>query len=262
MSPLLKTKKTKLDIISSLLPVIDLQVQLNQKSSKQLDINNIKKNSMKVSKKTNITEEINQSITKEKEKQNNQSKSSKKRKASKRGENEDSEVRYDLKKGTRTKNESNDDINDNDSEISGNIDDKGSVVSAILEEDICFICGHSTMLDTGEWDNVILCDKCDGEYHISCCKLNGLDEVPEESFVCYKCIEDENYFKNFNFNIPNLFLIPEELLMKSSKVTVYSPSRPIELAWEECKQKGLMIVSNILPKDIMRLLYYIVYIDS
>ena len=64
--------------------------------------------------------------------------------------------------------------------ISGNEDDKGSVVSAILEEDICYECGLST-LNSDSWNDVIMCDLCDSEYHLHCQQLTV---APTGSWVC------------------------------------------------------------------------------
>jgi hypothetical protein len=33
---------------------------------------------------------------------------------------------------------------------------------------------------------------------------------------------------------------------------VYSPAKPLDLAWEECKLKGLMVVSNVFDRELMR----------
>jgi hypothetical protein len=151
---------------------------------------------------------------------------SKKVRASKRGANEDSEVRYDKKhvlkvqegkKGSKSKkapdggNASNAGGDDSDSDsdaasvVSGNADDQGSVVSAILEEDICFQCGLSTISADG-WGEVIMCDVCDGEYHCSC---QNLTSAPEGSFVCLKCTGDEAHYKNYSFEIPNRFKVTQ-----------------------------------------------------
>lgn len=72
------------------------------------------------------------------------------------------------------------------SKWSGNSDDEGSVDSGILEENICFHCGISTSSAT-EWSNVVLCDRCDGEYHLDCV---GLESVPRISFTCPRCQEE------------------------------------------------------------------------
>lgn len=145
---------------------------------------------------------------------------------SKRGENEDSEVRYDRKhklkasvssSGSKKQKKSvsvtEDSVDSSSSNqkcdgdtatiVSGNEDDKGSVVSAILDEDICYLCGQYT-LNGDEWDNVIMCDLCDGEYHLPC---QGLECTPEGSFVCTKCVEDESFYKDVHFNVSDTFKV-------------------------------------------------------
>ena len=62
----------------------------------------------------------------------------------------------------------------------GNEGDRGSVASGILEEDLCQICGLSTLSTEGR-SNIILCDICDSEYHVPCLKLN---KVPRSTFDC------------------------------------------------------------------------------
>jgi len=47
-----------------------------------------------------------------------------------------------------------------------------------------------------------------------------------------------------------LLKIPER--PSSERSVVYSPAKPIDLAWEECKEKGLMVVSQVFSKDVMR----------
>jgi len=144
--------------------------------------------------------------------------------ASKRGANEDSEVRYDTKHVEKKKilaqeskkkvkkvaekedsldSDTNNDMDDEISVFSGNEDDKGSVVSALLEEDICYHCGLGTM-NGDEWGEVVMCDLCDGEYHLRC---QGLDCTPEGSFVCTKCVEDENHFKDMRFEVSDCFKV-------------------------------------------------------
>lgn len=147
--------------------------------------------------------------------------------ASKRGANEDSEVRYDKKHKLKTQSKgsakkivkkdagssavsSNGDGNGEDEEtsiVSGNEDDKGSVVSAILDEDICYECGGYT-LDGSEWNNVILCDLCDGEYHLHC---QGLKCMPEGSFMCNKCVVDESFYKDTTFEVSAAFKVSSSI---------------------------------------------------
>jgi hypothetical protein len=142
-------------------------------------------------------------------------------KTSKRGANEDSEVRYDKKHVLKKENESSKkkrktnssggvdparESGDQDevaSFVSGNEDDKGSVTSAILDEDICYECGLST-LNGEEWNNVIMCDMCDGEYHLQCQHLSAM---PEGSFVCTKCVADEKFYKDLRFEVSDSFKV-------------------------------------------------------
>ena len=139
--------------------------------------------------------------------------------ASKRGANEDSEVRYDKKhkeKQAASKSSKKQKTTDSNSEnnctsaeddqasvFSGNEDDKGSVVSAVLDEDICYECGLST-LNGSDWDSVIMCDVCDGEYHLHCL---GLKSAPEGSFVCVKCQEESSYYADLQFSVSDDFKV-------------------------------------------------------
>ena len=128
----------------------------------------------------------------------------------------------------------------------GNEDEAGSVASGIIEEDYCFQCGKSTMDCLGN-NSVVLCDVCDGEYHLSCA---GLTKLPRSTFVCHKCVEEQENQKNLRFNVCDAFRIPKRNI--TDRIVVYSPSRPLETAWEECKQKGLMTVSNVFDYETMR----------
>jgi hypothetical protein len=85
----------------------------------------------------------------------------------------------------------------------GNEDDNGSVASGVLEEDYCFECGLST-LETLHLNNVILCDICDGEYHLECV---GLDRIPRSTFVCNKCSSEQDALKGLNFNVSDAFKV-------------------------------------------------------
>jgi hypothetical protein len=110
---------------------------------------------------------------------------------------------------------SNDKLSDNAQEIIhykhayedpdwiGNEDDNGSVASGVLEEDYCFECGLST-LETLHLNNVILCDICDGEYHLECV---GLDRIPRSTFVCNKCSSEQDAQKGLNFNVSDAFKV-------------------------------------------------------
>ncbi len=150
-------------------------------------------------------------------------KSSAQPRVSKRGANEDSEVRYDTKhvqkkqkngkKNSKKAGKDDEKVDSLDSDagtsddtnsvVSGNEDDKGSVVSALLEEDICYQCGEGTM-NGDDWGEVVMCDICDGEYHLKC---QNLTCTPEGSFFCTKCKDDEEHFKDMRFEVSSSFKV-------------------------------------------------------
>lgn len=223
--------------------------------------------------------------------------------ASKRGANEDSEVRYDtkhaLKKQKATKGADSEKVTkrqkkakvvsdaedgeegvegDENTIVSGNEDDRGSVVSAILDEDICYTCGLCTLDDPDNWNNVVMCDTCDGEYHLKC---QGLECTPEGAFFCTRCKRDEEFYRDFRYEVSESFKVHTNdssfkctavvletlhhiilfLLHNCAQIPprpneersiVYSPAKPLPLAWEECKQKGLMVVSDVFSLELMR----------
>lgn len=133
----------------------------------------------------------------------------------------------------------------------GNSDSDGSVDSAVMDEDICFYCGNDTAdLPEDQWGNLVICDVCDGEYHLLCVKL---DRVPRNSFTCTRCKKDSIEFEKLKYTVD----LPQFELKKKKSPQIsycYSPSRPLESAWEECKRKGMMIVSNVFSHEIMKLL--------
>ncbi len=135
----------------------------------------------------------------------------------------------------------------------GNSDSDGSVDSGVLDEDLCYECGIDTKdLPPESWSSLIICDTCSAEYHLACVKL---EKVPRNStpFRCPKCFAEEDWFKNFSFKVDDpRFKVPKK---KNTKLSIcYSPSKPLDLAFEECKAKGLMVVSNVFPKDVMKVL--------
>lgn len=95
-------------------------------------------------------------------------------------------------------------------EWEGNENDEGSVASGILEEDFCHFCGNST-LSSESWNNVILCDICDAEYHTSCLKL---EKIPRSTFVCYKCLNETEAMKNMRFNVSDIFRVSAFVFLK------------------------------------------------
>jgi hypothetical protein len=76
----------------------------------------------------------------------------------------------------------------------GNSEADGSVNSGLLEEDICFKCGEHTTVG----ENIILCDMCDGEYHLAC---TGLEIIPRLKWYCDDCTKESNYFKDKSFDM-------------------------------------------------------------
>ncbi len=135
----------------------------------------------------------------------------------------------------------------------GNSDSDGSVDSGVLDEDICYECGADTTGMPPElWSTLIICDVCSAEYHLSCVKL---EKVPRNStpFRCPKCNAEEDWFKNFSYKVDDpRFKVPKK---RNTKISIcYSPSKPLDLAFEECKSKGLMVVANVFSKELMKVL--------
>jgi len=123
----------------------------------------------------------------------------------------------------------------------------------VLDEDICYECGLDTKdLPPELWSSLIICDTCSAEYHLACVKL---EKVPRNStpFRCPKCFAEEDWFKNFSFKVDDpRFKVPKK---KNTKISIcYSPSKPLDLAFEECQAKGLMVVSSVFSKDVMKVL--------
>jgi len=140
----------------------------------------------------------------------------------------------------------------------GNSDDEGSVDSGCLDEDICFSCGLSTTdIPKEEWEEkLLLCDRCDSEFHISkqCC---GIEKKPRKgkNWVCQRCINDEEVFAPLTYEIRPMhgkIGFPAHLLKKTQKPEYgFTPSRPLDLAWEECQRKGFMCVSKVFNYEVM-----------
>ena len=90
----------------------------------------------------------------------------------------------------------------------GNSDDRGSVDSAVLEESICYECGASTA-HYGEdlWPTLLLCDRCEGEYHLSCL---GLMLAPRNGWICPRCKEEEVEFDKVQYVVDcDQFALPK-----------------------------------------------------
>ena len=137
-----------------------------------------------------------------------------------------------------------------DVNFQGNDDECGSIDSAALDEDICYHCGICTKLDPN--DNIVLCDKCDGEFHLKCMDLYC---PPEGEWICKACIRDEKEFKGLKYLVdgvrPKDFALPRK--KKKDKIAIcYSPSKPLELAWEECQSKGFMCISKVFSHEVMK----------
>jgi PHD-finger len=79
-------------------------------------------------------------------------------------------------------------------------DDAWSVDSAVLEEDVCSICGMDTkwgILDK----SIILCDRCDGEFHVQCLTDVSPVRVSVKNWVCVLCKEE---LKELSWEDPRL----------------------------------------------------------
>lgn len=83
-------------------------------------------------------------------------------------------------------------------------EESGSVDSGILEEDICLECGKSTISNPELFDQIIICDICDAEYHTSCL---GFDKVPQGSFECYNCLNENKLISTFENVLENFPVI-------------------------------------------------------
>eukprot|EP01039_Chlorochromonas_danica_P006704 gene6704-7412_t len=140
----------------------------------------------------------------------------------------------------------------------GNEDETGSVCSGILEEDFCLLCGLST-LSPEAWKEVILCDRCDGEYHLRCL---GLAVAPPDTFHCPRCLEDMDYERRVSFDMPGgVFQLAQYRKAEKKKANVqgmfiYTPARPLDAAWAECLDKGVMTVSRVFSYDLMERLLH------
>jgi hypothetical protein len=88
-------------------------------------------------------------------------------------------------------------VNDDDD------DDRCSVASAILEEDICFKCGMSS-LNEPSWSDLILCDICDGEFHLACA---GLETAPRSGWRCQRCNQEYFFFRKLKYEVLPYFKV-------------------------------------------------------
>jgi len=133
---------------------------------------------------------------------------------------------------------------DRGSSWDGNSESDGSVNSGVLDENQCFECGLYS--GNEDWGKVALCDVCDGEYHFEC---TGLVQLPRLSWTCNACVQERNWFMKMKHYVHASFPLPR----RPPRIDMcYSPSRPLDLAWEECKQKGFMIVKRVFDIEVMR----------
>lgn len=95
---------------------------------------------------------------------------------------------------------------DASSDWSGNSDDEGSVMSGVLEENICFECGRSTMED--DKNTIVMCDRCDGEYHAAC---QQLERIPRISWKCKDCTDEERLYNASDYKL-DIFKVKSYIL--------------------------------------------------
>jgi len=115
----------------------------------------------------------------------------------------------------------------------------------LLEEDVCFCCGQETS-NEHDWSSLIICDGCEGEYHLECVNLQ---QVPSQNFHCPRCLDEHATFRRLNFDVHKHFQLP--LHNKDLKIR-YSFSQPLELAWSFCLMKGFMMVANVFSCAAMK----------
>lgn len=79
----------------------------------------------------------------------------------------------------------------------GYSDEEGSVESGVLDEKVCCDCGVRTNRKK-EWEELVLCDICDSEYHMKCV---GLERSRTRALVwtCPRCLEEEANFASLSF---------------------------------------------------------------
>ena len=79
----------------------------------------------------------------------------------------------------------------------------GSVDSGVLEENICWACGCSTeQLPPELWRDIIVCDRCDAEYHKTCVGFDPMDMLPRRGWTCGKCRAEVQAFAALDFSFP------------------------------------------------------------
>jgi hypothetical protein len=65
--------------------------------------------------------------------------------------------------------------------------DAGPASGKIRKIDPCVVCGVDT--EEGPASSVMLCDGCDGAFHLKCL---GFEEVPKDDWYCDKCHMNDN----------------------------------------------------------------------
>eukprot|EP01041_Mallomonas_annulata_P014551 gene14551-30975_t len=124
-------------------------------------------------------------------------------------------------------------------------DDASSNDSGILDDDICWKCGESAA-DPEDFNKLVVCDTCSGDFHLHCVQLRS---VPRSSWSCPLCKEEMLQFYSQKFTVSDHFKIPRK--RGPSGEILYNPARPLVLAFEECTQRGLMLVQKLLSYNIM-----------
>lgn len=117
--------------------------------------------------------------------------------------------------------------------------------SGLLDENVCFTCGIDTRDEP--WDRLILCDACEGEYHLACVDL---DLLPRRKFWhCPYCLKDSQVFADIPLQSNSVLGIGKT---SSKSISLcYTPSKPLEVAWAECLRRGYMCVKSVFSHDII-----------
>jgi len=74
--------------------------------------------------------------------------------------------------------------------------DNYSVASGILDEEICWDCGHSTR--NGDYSRILVCEQCSGDFHLDCV---GLQKVPRISWTCRPCQIEIGSLSTLNYTV-------------------------------------------------------------
>lgn len=90
----------------------------------------------------------------------------------------------------------------------GYSDEEGSVESGVLDEKVCCDCGVRTNRKK-EWEELVLCDVCDSEYHMKCV---GLERTRTRALVwtCPRCLDEEANFASLSFSGGQKFQVQYE----------------------------------------------------